>query len=157
MYSPKWLFLVPGAMLIVTGLLGYGLAFPGLRIAGITLGAHTLLVASLAILLGYQCGLFAIVSKTVAISNGLIPEDPRLDRFFRLVRLEKGLLTGACSVGIGLSLLVGAVNQWRVAQFGPLDYGRTMRWVIPGVTLCTFGFQTIFSSFLVSILGVRHK
>ena len=57
----------------------------------------------------------------------------------------------------GLVLLLGAVNQWRVQGFGPLDYQRTMRWVIPGVTLTTVGFQTILSSFFLSVLGLSRR
>jgi len=49
------------------------------------------------------------------------------------------------------------VNQWRRHDFGHLDYSQTMRWVIPGVTLTALGFQTIFSSFFVSILRMRRS
>ena len=87
----------------------------------------------------------------------LLPEDPRLDRVFTVLTLEKGLLAGAIALVVGLVLLGGAVNQWRVADFGSLDYGHTMRWVIPGATLTAIGFQTILSSFFISILGMRRK
>src|SRR5271165_5713525 len=75
-YCPRWLFLIPGAVLILLGVIGYGLALPGVTIRGMTLDAHTLLFASLAILCGYQAILFAIFTKTFAIAEGLIPEDP---------------------------------------------------------------------------------
>ena len=86
-----------------------------------------------------------------------MPPDPRLDRFFRLVNLEKGLIAGSASLLFGFVLLVGSLNQWRTSGYGPLDYAHTMRWVIPGVTLTALGFQTILSSFFVSILGMRRK
>ena len=70
-----------------------------------------------------------------------MPEDPRLDRFYKLFTLEKGLLLGASAFVVGLVLLLGAVNQWRLADFGRLDYAHTMRWVIPGVTLCAWDFK----------------
>jgi glycosyltransferase involved in cell wall biosynthesis len=157
MYSPRWLFLYPGALLILLGMLGYAVALPGLTLAGATLDAHTLLFASLAILLGYQSVLFAIFTKTFAIGEGLIPEDPRLTRFFRVATLEKGLLTGMVSFVMGLVLLVMAVNEWRLRNFGSLDYAHTMRLVVPGVTLTALGFQTVLSSFFVSILGMRRR
>jgi hypothetical protein len=157
MYSPRWLFLFPGIALVVLGLLGYALAMPGLTVFGVTFDAHTLLFASLAILLGYQSIFFAIFTKTFAISEGLLPEDPRLLRFFRVATLEKGLIAGACGLVVGVALLIAAVNQWRETHFGHLDYAYTMRWVIPGVTLTAMGFQTILSSFFVSILGMRRK
>jgi hypothetical protein len=49
------------------------------------------------------------------------------------------------------------VGQWRATGFGRLDYAYTMRWVIPGATLTALGFQTILSSFFVSILGMRRR
>jgi glycosyltransferase involved in cell wall biosynthesis len=157
MYSPRWLFLIPGACLILVGLLGYALAMPGVKIGRITFDAHTLLFASVAILCGYQSILFAIFSKTFAITEGLMPEDPRLDRFFAVVDLERGLVAGSASFAVGVVLLLGAVNQWREHNFGELVYGETMRWVVPGATLTALGFQTILSSFFVSILGMRRR
>lgn len=157
MCSPKWLFFFPGLLLITLGLLGYALAFPGTTIDGMTLDAHTMLVASLAILLGYQSVLFAVFSKTFAMSERLLPPDPRLLRWLEILSLERCLLVGAVGFLAGLGLLVGAVNQWREVDFGRLDYARTMRWVIPGVTLAALGFQTVLASFLVSILGMRRK
>lgn len=157
MYSPRWLFLLPGAALVLLGLVGYALALPGLRLFGATLGAHTLLVASLAILLGYQSILFAVFTKTFAISEGLMPEDPRLDRLFEMLPLERGLLAGGAAFAGGLALIAVAVAQWRETGFGDLEYGRTMRWVIPGVTLSALGFQTLLSSFFVSILGMGRR
>jgi hypothetical protein len=57
----------------------------------------------------------------------------------------------------GVCLLLLAVNQWRLAGFGHLDYARTMRLVIPGATLTTAAVQTIFSSFVISLLGMPRK
>jgi hypothetical protein len=157
MYSPRWLFLMPGAWLILLGLIGYGLAMPGLTLWGMILDAHTLLFASLGILCGYQSILFAIFTKAFAISEGLMPEDPRLRRLFDIVTLERGLILASSALLIGLGLLAAAVYAWRVAGFGNLDYAHTMRLVIPGVTLTALGFQTVLSSFFISILGMRRR
>jgi glycosyltransferase involved in cell wall biosynthesis len=156
-YSPRWLFLVPGAILIVLGIIGYALAMPAVQVFGVTLDAHTLLFSSVAILCGYQSVLFALFTKTFAISEGLMPDDPRVDRFYKMVNLEKGLVFGSLMFVVGAILLLSAVNQWRAASFGPLDYAHTMRWVIPGATLTALGFQTILGSFFVSVLGMRRK
>lgn len=155
--SPRRLFLIPGIFLIFIGLLGYLIALPGLQISGITFDAHTLLIASMAFLLGYQLIFFAILTKTFGISEGLLPPDPRLDTFFRYATLEKGLILGGICIAGGLALILAAVQEWRAVHFGPLDYAHTMRWVIPGVMLTTFGFQNIFASFMVSIIGLRKK
>src|SRR3990170_4939662 len=142
MYTPRWLFLIPGAVLGLAGLLGYAVALPGLTFRGVTFDAHTLLFSSLAILLGYQSILFAIFTKTFAIAEGLMPEDPFMTRFFQLANLERGLAAAAIALGLGAALLLAAINQWRLADFGPLDYPRTMRLVVPGGTPTGLGGQT---------------
>jgi glycosyltransferase involved in cell wall biosynthesis len=156
-FSPRWLFLAPGFILALLGLVGYGVALPGLQIAGVTFDAHTLLFSSLAILMGYQSILFAIFAKTFAISEGFLPKDPRVDRFFKIIYLERGVALGTVAFLAGLILLGAAVLQWKSVHFGRLDYATTMRWVIPGATLTALGFQTVLSSFFVSILGMKRR
>jgi glycosyltransferase involved in cell wall biosynthesis len=155
MYSPRWLFLIPGALLVLLGMVGYGLALPGVSLRRVTFDAHTLVFASLAILCGYQSILFAIFTKTFAVSEDLMPEDRRLTRFFQIVDLERGIVLGLLSMISGIVLLLCAVYHWYAIDFGDLDYSQTMRWVIPGATLTALGFQTVLSGFFVSILGMR--
>jgi glycosyltransferase involved in cell wall biosynthesis len=157
MYSPRTLFLVPGAILILLGLVGYALALPNTVINGVRFDAHTLIFASLAILCGWQAVLFAIFTKTFAISEGLMPEDARLNRFFDVVNLERGLIASVVMLVLGLGMLLFSINIWARAGFGDLDYASTMRWVVPGTTLTALGFQTLLASFFVSILGMRRK
>lgn len=157
MFSPRWLFLLPGTLLIALGVAGFCIAMPGLRIRGVTFDVHTLLFASLAIIAGYQSILFALMTKIFAIGAGLLPSDRRLERMFDFLDLERGVLLGVTVTTVGLFLLGMAVNQWRLVEFGPLDYSRTMRLVIPGTALATLGFQTVLSSFFFSILGLRRK
>jgi hypothetical protein len=157
LYSPGWLFLVPGAALLLLGALGYALALPGVTIRGVGFDAHTLLFASLAILCGYQSLQFAAFSKAFAIGAGLVPVVPRLTAFLTRVSLERGVILGVLGLLSGTGLLLAAVEQWWVAGFGVLDYGKTMRWVIPGATLTALGFQTILASFLIGILGMGRR
>jgi glycosyltransferase involved in cell wall biosynthesis len=157
MYCPRWLYLFPGSALVLAGLAGYAVAVPAATWRGVTFDAHTLLVASLLIICGYQTMLFAIFTKTFAVNEGLLPEDRYYTRFYQLVNLERGLVLAGLALLAGIVLLVAAVNQWRLAGFGRLDYAATMRLVIPGVTLTALGFQTVMSSFFVSILGLRRK
>jgi hypothetical protein len=73
------------------------------------------------------------------------------------VNLEKGLVVGTGAFVIGLGLISHVAIGWGEADFGPLDYESTMRWVIPGVTLAALGFQTMLSGFFVSILGMGRR
>jgi glycosyltransferase involved in cell wall biosynthesis len=157
MYSPRYLFLVPGAILIALGVLGYALALPGVRVGRVTLDAHTLLFSSLALICGFQAILFAVFAKIFAIRERLLPEDARMTAMFKVVTLERGALAGATAMVLGLVLLGAAVLRWTRVDFGPLDYSSTMRVVVPGVTLTALGFQTVLSSFFMSILGMNRR
>lgn len=157
LYSPRWLFLAPGILAVLLGLVGYVVAMPGMRVLGVAFDAHTLLVASLAILCGHQAIVFALFTKTFATNEGLLPENRALTAFFRFATLEKGLTLGAVAIAVGVALLLVAVNHWRLGGFGNLDFPSTMRWVIPGATLVALGVQTVLGSFFVSILSLRRR
>ena len=157
MYSPRYLFLVPGGALIALGLLGYALALPGVTIGSARLDAHTLLFSSLALICGYQSIVFAVFAKIFAISERLHPESSRMTRLFRVITLERGAMAGVGAIVLGLALLAAAVLEWVQSDFGRLDYASTMRVVVPGVTLTALGFQTVLSSFFMSLLGMRRR
>lgn len=157
LYSPRWLFLIPGLALVALGLLAFALALPGVRIGAARLDAHTLLFGSLGLIVGCQAVLFFLATKAFAIGEGLLPPDPRLRRFLDLAQLEKGLLVGLVAGLGGLVLLLVALNEWRLAGFGDLDYAHTMRIVIPGATLVALGVQAVLSSFLVSLLAMQRR
>jgi hypothetical protein len=157
LFCPEWVFFGPGVFLLLFGALGYALAGPGVSIRGVTFDAHTLLIASLALLLGFQAIVFAVISKTFAVREGVLLRDPWLVRLLRRFGLERGLLVGFTSTACGLVLLIAAVVRWSMVDFGRLDYAQTMRWVIPGVTLCAFGCQAILSSFLLGLIQLERR
>jgi hypothetical protein len=155
--TPRRLFLRPGLLLLTCGLLGYAVAMPGMTIGRLTFDAHTLLFASLAVICGYQSMLFSLVARTFAATEGLLPPDPRVERLRHLVPLERGLLLAGISVLLGTLMLAAALNQWRVSDFGRLNYADTMRVVVPGVTLAVLGYQTMLSFFFMSLLEMRRR
>ena len=155
LFSPRWLFLYPGLALLVIGLGLSGLLVAGpLRIGGVRLDIHTMLVAGFLALLGYQLVLFAVFTKMFAIREGFHPPHPALQALLRYVTLEVGLLAGALMALGGLVALVLAVTSWQSVGFGNLNPATTMREVIPAVVLLSLGTQTIFASFFISILSI---
>lgn len=158
MYSPRWLFLYPGILLMFLGLLGCVLLLPGKRVFhGVGLDVHTLLYAFAAVLLGFQLIAFATFTKVFAITEGLLPDDPRLNRIFRWVTLETGLVVGVVLMALGLGGSILAVSDWAKQSFGALDTEHTLRIVMPSVFSLTMGVQITFSSFFLSILGLRRR
>jgi glycosyltransferase involved in cell wall biosynthesis len=158
LYSPRWLFLYPGLLLMLSGL-GVSLwLLPGPQTIGqVTLDVHTLMFAAMALDIGFQAVAFAVLAKVFAISEGLLPEDPRLNRLFDWVTLETGLASGAGLLLVGLALTVYALGLWGARSFGPLNYEQTLRLVIPAVTTLMLGIEVIFSSFFLSLLGLRRR
>lgn len=158
MYSPRWLFFYPGLLLMSIGL-GIGAwLLPGPRqLHGVFLDVHTLLYATAAVTLGFQAVVFAIFTKIFAISEGLLPEDPRLSKAFRYITLESGILCGGALFLLGLAGSIWAVHLWSAQQFGPLDASAMLRRVIPAVLSLTLGVQIVFASFFLSVLGLRRR
>jgi glycosyltransferase involved in cell wall biosynthesis len=158
LYSPRWLFLHPGlAMMAIGTLLGLWLLPAPRSIGNVTFDVHTLVYAAAFVLLGFQSIAFAVFTKLFAISEGLLPPDPLLDRLFRYITLEVGLLAGAFMMLGGLVTSVYAVGFWESRHFGALDYPHTMRIVIPAALFLILGVQTVFSSFFLSVLGLRRQ
>jgi len=155
LFSPRWLFLYPGLALFAAGVLLSALLLPGpLRVGGVRLDIHTLLVAGFLALLGYQLVLFAVFTKIFAVREGFHPPHPVLERIFKYVTLEVGLAAGALMALAGIVALVVAVASWQSVGFGNLDPSLTMREVIPAVVLLALGTQTVFASFFISILSI---
>jgi glycosyltransferase involved in cell wall biosynthesis len=157
LYSPRWLFLMPGLVLSAIGVLGYGLVFGGFHWAEIQFDAHTLLFCSLFMLMGYQSILLGAMTKIFAIGEGMMPLNRKMNLLFRWFTLERGVFTGGLLLFVGCLFLGKSVYNWYCAGFGPLDYASQMRVVIPGVTLAALGFQTVLGSFFMSILGLKRR
>ncbi len=158
LFSPRWLFLYPGCALIALGLVLSLWLLPGPRRVGdLTLDIHTLLYASMAMIVGFQAVSFAVFTKIFAISEGLMPPSPRLNALFRRVTLESGLLLGGFLLLLGIAASLHALGFWRQRDFGPLEPSQTLRTVIPAVTAFTLGCQMVLSSFFLSVLGLKRR
>ena len=158
LYSPRWLFLYPGLALLAFGLAGMAWLIPAERTVGsVTFDVSTLLYAALAVVVGLQSVYFAVTARWFGITEGLLPDEPRLRRLMSAPTLEVGLLVGLGLVVLGIALSVYALTTWNDAGFGRLDYPSTLRIVIPGVTLITCGMQTVLSSLFLSVLGLSRR
>jgi glycosyltransferase involved in cell wall biosynthesis len=158
MYSPRWLFLYPGLATMAIGLAVVVWLIPGPRtIRNVTFDIHSLLYASVAILMGFQAVVFSVLSRVFAMTAGLAPWTPKVRRLFQKVTLETGLLIGAALVIAGLTALASVFLVWARGSFGALDVQHTLRMAIPGATAAALGIQVTMSSFLLSTMGLARK
>jgi glycosyltransferase involved in cell wall biosynthesis len=155
-YSPRWLFLMPGVVLAVLGTLASAaIFFRPLQLGAIQFDAGTLTVACMCVIVGVQLVALACFTKVFAISEELLPADPRFARVFRFFTLEKGLVAGALLLASGAAMLLWSFWVWKETGFGSLPYAENLRRVIASATLLTVGIQVISSSFFMSVLGLK--
>jgi glycosyltransferase involved in cell wall biosynthesis len=158
LFSPRWLFLYPGALLMLLGILAGAWILPGpRRVGGVVLDVHTLTYAAAAVLIGFQSIAFAVFTKVFAITEGLLPEDPRMNRIFSVVTLEVGLVVGVAFLIAGLIASIWALSSWGSHSFGTLDPSQMLRVIIPGALALALGCQIILTSFFLSVLGLGRQ
>jgi len=154
--SPRWTFLIPGTSLALIGLILCALALPGTRLGGVALDIHTLLIGTLGILIASQLIWCAVLAKTFAVTEGLLPKKESWDTIARVMTLERLLIGSLVLAAIGLTGIAGVTLQWIASGFGELRYAISMRWIIPSVGLIALAVQCAASSFLLSVLRMAR-
>ncbi len=158
LYSPKWLFLIPGSTLMILGLLLFALIQKGpVQLMNIYFDTNTLLYAGAFIVIGFQAVNFAVFTRIYAIQQGFLPKNNTLDKMYNFITLEAGLVIGILITLAGLAGSVYSLYLWDLEEFGNLNYSSILRVVIPSVIAIMIGLQTIFSSFFLSFLGLNQK
>lgn len=158
LYSPKWLFLVPGISLMVFGLISSILLIAQpIIIEQIILDIHTLLYTSSMVLIGFQFFVFYALTKIYAAENGLLPKSNRYHKLFKYLNLESGLVLGSLLFITGIVLSFNGIDLWKASGFGNLNPSETLRIIIPAVFTILLGMQIIFFSLFFSILGLKNK
>jgi glycosyltransferase involved in cell wall biosynthesis len=156
--SPRWTLFVPGAALMLVGLVIGSLVASGPLVIGRTgFDVHTLIAASLALIVGYMWITTALAMRFFGLTTEIGPPSERLQRLFRIFTLERGLLAGGLAVALGVGLILWLVAHWARRNFGELDVRVTIRPMIVGSTLIALGVQTVLMSLVYSMLGLRHE
>lgn len=158
-YSPRWLFLIPGVFLMLFGfILSLLIIQKPLNIIGnVQLDTNTLLYAGAFMIVGFQAFIFGIFTRAYAEQAGFLPQNDKLIRWLEIVSLEKGLIAGLIIFFAGIFGTFHSLTLWNKVHFGQLDYPSILRIVIPSVVAIILGLQTILSSFFISVLNVNKK
>lgn len=157
-FSPKWLFLYPGLLVLLFGLLlSITLAIAPFKLGHIILDIHSLLFSSSLVIIGFQLVTFFAFTKIYAVTHGLLPSSKRFNTIFKYLNLERGLIIGICIIFMGIFLTIKSFLIWYNADFKELIPQIVLRSAIPAVTFLILGFQIIIYSFFFSILGLESK
>jgi glycosyltransferase involved in cell wall biosynthesis len=152
LYSPSWLYFVPGFVLLLLGLAGMLVLATGpVDVFGRPWQIHTMLAFVALTLIGAQVVQLGVFARTYALVH-YAEHDRLLERLRRRIHLEHGLLFGFGLTLVGAAVLVTVFVRWARGGFGPLadEYPTAL-----GVTLIGLGVQTIFGSFFIGLMTMR--
>ena len=158
LFSPRWLFLYPGIMLMLIGF-GFGavLIRGPIMVGAVTFDIHSLLLCSVIFQIGFLAFTMAVVAKAFAIQSGLLPQDSKSLRFAELFSLERGLIISGVLGLFGMSGWLFVVEAWEQSGFGQLSVEQTMRLLIPAASLVVLAGQLAVVSFLLSVFRLKTR
>jgi glycosyltransferase involved in cell wall biosynthesis len=154
LYSPLFLFFIPGLLLFLLGFFSIiWFYFGNPHLFGIKLFYHPMFFSSLLIITGYQLIIFSSFAKIYSITH-LKEKSKIFEKLFKYITIEKALAIGGIIALIGTSIYLFIFFKWIISDFGSLNEIKNS---IVALTLLIIGTQTIFSSFMLSILSIKEK
>jgi len=154
LFSPRWLFFLPGLALLIAGLVIGALVAPHpFSIGSVTFDVNTLVAASAMVVIGFQSVLFWLFTQVYAGSEGFLPEEPKVQRVLEKLSLERGLMLGALIGLAGVAGLIFSLLYWNGQNFRQLNYEHSLRLMIPSVTALIVSCQVILGG-LIGLAGV---
>lgn len=154
MLSPTWLFLIPAGLLILFGFMVTALLLSNdlemVPVGPFQIGDHWALVASAALILGVQAGLFGLTALVQGYRDGVRAPNPSLRKLLSLSRLHYWVTAGLALLGFGLIWTILITSAWISSDFGPLNEFRNLS---TAVTMIVIGGQVFFGGFLLSIVS----
>ncbi|HEX4830722.1 MAG TPA: glycosyltransferase family 2 protein [Trebonia sp.] len=157
LFSPRWLFFLPGVVLFLLGLAAGAVVEAGpFSIGDVTFDVDTLVAASAAVVIGFQAVLFWLFTRVYAGSEGFLPKEPGVQSLLGRLSLERGLLLGVLIGLAGLAGVITSVVTWGGSGFHNLNYEHELRVMIPSATALIVSCQLVLGSFFLSILGIKQ-
>lgn len=157
LYSPLWLFILPGLSLTICGIFGFILLRSApVKVGFITFDLNSLLVSSTAMVVGFQVFGLGMFIKAYAVTSGLLPGR---NFWFQVVKgrpAEWGICIGLVLALLGTGALIQEVFAWKSAGFGALSYQSSLRAVITAVTGIGLGIQAMVYGFAFAIIGLER-
>ncbi|HEX7161280.1 MAG TPA: glycosyltransferase family 2 protein [Trebonia sp.] len=157
LFSPRWLFFIPGLVLLLVGLgLGAAVATGPVQIGGVSFDVDTLVACGACVDIGFQAILFWLFTQVYAGAEGFLPTEPKVQALLGKLSLERGLILGTLIGIAGLVGLIFSLTYWQSHAFGHLNYEHALRLMVPSVTALVLSCQLILGTFFLSILGIKQ-
>src|SRR3989338_6137651 len=154
LYSPLFLFFIPGLIMLLIGVASmFWFYFGSPEILGIKLFSHPMFFSSLLLISGYQLIIFSAFAKTYSITH-LKEESAFMNKTYKYLTIERASILGFLIIFFGFIIYFFILKKWLNSGFGELNEIKNS---IVALTLITTGIQTIFSSFMLSILAIKEK
>lgn len=158
LFSPRWLFLIPGVALLLTSLLAYLPLLAGpVKLGQIEFDVHTLFFAQTGIILGYLAIVLGVTVRMLGMREGLLHEHALLESSRSSPVLEVGGFLGLVLIGLGIYYGVESLTHWRAEHFGALTFGALLRTVSLSTTLILVGGITLLSSLIMGFLALPTR
>jgi glycosyltransferase involved in cell wall biosynthesis len=158
MYSPRWLFLYPGTLLLAIGLIGSFALFPGqVMLGNVGFDIHTFVVACMATVVGVQALSFAVIARRFASAHNLIPPPKQFESVLDAMTLDRILLAALPLVLVGIGGVIWSASAWASKGFGPLEYAAMLRTLVLSLTTLVIGIQLVLTGFLSAITEIPTR
>jgi glycosyltransferase involved in cell wall biosynthesis len=158
LFSPRYLFLIPGLLLMFLGLaFGTALIYGPVIVGKVSFDIASLVYAGGAVVVGLQAVLFAFLAKYYGIRAGFLPVDDKIVKFIEMFSMERIIMAGLVVFSLSLVGGVHSVGVWMSAHFGELIPRKIISIVVPSVVGTICGSELIMFGLFLGVLDVQHK
>lgn len=158
LFSPRWLFIIPGSIVFLISMLGYSLLLSGpVHFGSITFDVHTLFYAEAGLILGFLAAALGLVIRMFGMREGLLPGHLSLEKLRASPVLEVGGLVGISMMLGGLYWGFDALMAWSAVKFGSLEPGALLRTISFSTTLIMLGGVTLMTSLIMGFLTLPTR
>lgn len=158
LFSPRWLFVIPGLLTLLGTTLLYLVLLSGpVKLGAVTLDVHTLFYAQTGIICGLLAAVLGVMVQMFGVREGLLQDNEILERLRNAPTLEVGGLISLGAIALGIYFGVRLVMQWGAAGFGPLEYGGFLRAVSLSTLFITIGGIGLITSLIMGFLALPTR
>jgi glycosyltransferase involved in cell wall biosynthesis len=158
LFSPRWLFFIPGSALFLISLASYTALLSGpVKFGTVVFDVHTLLFAEAGIVLGFLAAILGVVIQMFGIREGLLREHVLLEKIRASPILEVGGVVGILMILVALYLGFDALMTWSAVKFGSLAPGALLRSISISTLLVLLGGITLMTSLIMGFLALPSR